>query len=155
MNWVYLIVIILTIFLSIAAAYSLFRGMIHSWLKENCFMDSNCNIIRYYRINNSALIYVQNYGYVIWFNGINIFIYGESTGEQCNTGYEPAYEYMYPETGPRAYKCVESLENVRKFYENNTKLEELKYNPKNFNSFGVSDVLNLLQSAGVITLFNK
>ena len=151
MNLFSIFVVIFVVLLAIFTGYIIYRTTVRSWLQSNCFLDNSCLELRVYKVENSALIYVQNYDYAIWFNGAYIFIYGQSRGEKCeDQDSEPAYQYEFPEAIPKGYNCVQKLSKVDDFYKSSSVEKTYYLNVQNKQTFGVLDVLTWLQDQGIL-----
>lgn len=92
-------------------------------------------------------------GYWVWFDGRDIYLYGEPTGRVCpDEGFESVYVYDTLTRKPLGYKCVLSLDKVKKLYEEKKAPDQyifIRDPPKSMNMY---DALNALYERDIIVI---
>lgn len=125
-------------------------------LEPMCLINTNsCLRLGYYKYNNSALMNMGNNGIWLWFNGSDIYIYGQNVGQLCEdpSKYQTAYKIEGSTGIKKGYECVMTLENVLSFYKKkNVPLQYVVKKIDNFNTFNVYDVMNIMQNEKIIVL---
>lgn len=143
---------LLVITVAILSAYIFYVFIAKPYfLVKSCLLDTNsCLRIKYLRYNDSVLVNIQPTGYWVWFDGKNLFIYGEPTGRICDTTSEPVYVYNTQTRKVAGYACVKTLKEVQTFYAKAK--EEFIYVPNPGTNFSVYDLINILSEREIITL---
>ena len=148
-----LIIRVWIIILGIFIGFSIFQLYVLKFLESKCIIKTNsCIQIKYQKYENSVLVHMQPSGYWIWFDGANIFIYGEPTGRTCDDeGFEPAYVYNI-EKKTTSYMCAKSLEKDKNYYTTNKAPEDYIFLRKDTTNFGVYDMINYLSDKRIINI---
>lgn len=161
---------ILTWVIGIAIGYLVYRKLVQPMLFDQCLLSTNtCLQLEYYNYENSAVIHVLPAGYWIYFNGKDAFIYNAVRNEECDKGYEPVYKMDATTGEPHKLICVESLNNILKFYTDKNIEPRRIYKrypfanmgtkssatPKNFQlkpvlKMNAYDILNLFQEKNIL-----
>ena len=104
--------------LAIMFAYALYETVLKRVLyrKLGVLQTHRCLKIRYQRYKNSVLIETEPYGYHIFFDGEEAFVYGLPTGASCKNPYVPAYAVDLKTNQVLGFVCAQPIEDVKKFY---------------------------------------
>lgn len=145
------------IFLGIISAIVLYSYFVRPMILEPmCLVNSiGCARMSYYTYNNSVLIQMINSDIWVWYNGDEIFIYGQPVGQLCKdpANYTAAYAISGRTGMKKGYKCVMTLEKVLEFYkERKVKKQKMITRVKDPSKFDVYDVMNLFAKKGIIDL---
>ncbi len=166
------------VIIGVLTAYSMYKYIVEPHiLSPMCLVNSGtCIRISYWNHENSALIHMEPIGYWVWFNGKNAYVYasGILNGVKCDSdkdnNYSPAY-LVDPTTGlPHSYECIDTLDDVKKFYSDKGIKKKFIYyrtdigvlggegsNLPNFQNkfitkFNVYNILNLMADKNIINL---
>ena len=137
-------------------AYIIYIKIVQPFLSRKCFFSQTCLRLKYYKFENSVLAHIQPSGYWLWFNGLDAYVYGYTTGRTCqDIKYEPAYKVQKTSGLPTGYDCIDKLDDITKFYKSKGVKSQYLYLDTEGKNFGVEKILNLLDSKNIITLDNK
>lgn len=150
-----LFIIVLGIITGIVLYYYVVKPHV---LEPACMINSNgCVRMRYYSYNNSVLIQMIQNNVWVWYNGDNIYIYGQPIGQICKdpANYTAAYAVDGRTGLKKGYECVMTVEKVLQFYQNKkVKPKGMVYRVNNPETFNVYDLMNLFDSKNIINLQN-
>jgi len=122
-----------------------------------CLLKSNsCLEIEYWTLQNSVIAHAIPTGYWIWFNGFNVYVFGEPTGRVCpNQNFEPTYVVDLQSNELLGYECVMPLQDILTTYQKqgSEKRYIFTHIPKEeWNTFNVYDMINVLTDNNVISI---
>ena len=113
--------------------------------------SDNCLQIEYWQYNTTVLAHMQPTGYWVWFNGEDMFVYGQPTGRLCSDkGYEPAYLYDIRLQKVLGYVCVVELDQVQEYYKSKNVKSQFIFKKDPSPTFDVYDLLTLFVDKRVI-----
>ena len=122
-----------------------------------CLLNSNsCLEIEYWTLQNSVIAHAIPTGYWIWFNGSNVYVFGEPTGQICppeNQKFEPAYVVDLQKNEILGYECVMHIEDILTYYQEqgSEKRYVFEHIPKEeWDTFNIYDMINVLVDHNVI-----
>jgi hypothetical protein len=123
-------------------------------LKPLCFIDTNSSLqIEYRKYGNSVLVHMIPTGFWVWFDGNEIFIYGEPTGRMCtDEGYEAVYVYDVSTQKVIGYQCAYNIDKVQEFYDQKNVPVEYIFERNFDRDFDVYDLINYLADKRIISL---
>ena len=121
---------------------------------QACILNSSSALrIQYQSWQNSVLVHMQPTGYWIWFDGVDILIYGEPTGYKCkDKDFESVYVIDTTTGQPVGYRCAKSLVQVQQFYKDKKRPLQYIYKRTVEKNFGVMDVINLMSDRKIISI---
>jgi len=119
--------------------------------KYNVLNTNKALQINYQNYENSVLAHVPKTGNWFWFNGVEVFIYGEPSGRICQNGDVPVYVFNVVSKNIEGWRCVEPIENVQKFYNDKNVKEQVLFvnSSKNYDTY---DLLNEFITRQIITI---
>ena len=148
-----LIIRITVIILGILVGFSIFQLIIVPLLQSKCIIKTNsCVKIQYQKYENSVLVHMIPTGYWIFFDGNDVFIYGEPAGKVCDDEHEPVYVYDVENMKDTGYVCGTKLAEIKDFYDKNKSLKKYVYLRRDTSDFGVYDVINYLADNRIINI---
>lgn len=108
------------ILLGIILGALVFISVITPWARATCLFDKGkCVGVEYQTKDNSVLAHVAPSGKYIWFDGKELMLFGEPTGNICeDPGTTPAYVMDTKSGVPRGYRCTKPLEEIKEYYKN-------------------------------------
>ena len=121
-----------------------------------CLLKTNSALeIEYWTLENSVIAHAIPTGYWIWYNGDNVYVFGEPAGKLCanNTNFEPAYVVDVVNHEILGYECVMHLEDILSYYQEQgaEKRYVFKHIPKDeWETFDVYDMMNVLIDNDVV-----
>lgn len=141
-----------TIIVAICTAYVLYYNFFKPYiLTPMGITETNSAIqLEYYTQGNTVLFNVLPSGVWAWYNGSDVFVYGQPMAETCGKGYQASYKIDPNPTIPKVYySCTTKLETLLKQYKQGTPHYTFKRSDDPAN-FGIQDAMNLLLDRGVI-----
>lgn len=144
------------IIVAVFAALACVSFMVKPWVLEPlCLINSNeCMEIEYWTLENSVIAHMQPTGYWIWYNGENVYVFGEQTGQLCeDPNYEPAYVIDVVKNEILGYECVMPIEDILKYYTSQgseTKYLFKRITQDQWSTFNVYDLINTLIDNNII-----
>ena len=73
--------------------------------------------VHYQKFENAALIRCERYGYMVFFDGQKVFVYGLSIGAACNEPYQTAYVVDLKGGNILGFLCVQPWSRVKEFFD--------------------------------------
>jgi len=144
---------LILIILGLMSAFILYKSWIlPSVLIPNCLVNSNnCLEIKYFKKQNSALVFVNPTGYTIWCNAGECFLYGINTGYVCkDPKYEAAFKIEKNRKSLENYTCILSVREVLKQYADISPM--YLYKRVIFSKFDVYKLLDILVDNKIIVI---
>jgi len=180
--WLFKLVVFVA---AIALGYLATKYVIDPYIMTpNCMINNKeCLTFKYYADhNNTVLIYVEPYGYWVWFDGKYAYIY--DTVRSINTcsdkdKFDPVYVVKHNSFKwvPVESKCIKKLDLLKQEYigTKKIKLKKFKHRLPTFmlksnggvldtngnsaqqlgNKFEVNDIMKIFNSKNIISLYNK
>jgi hypothetical protein len=142
-----------TIIVAICTAYVLYYNFFkpHIFVPRGIANTNRAVQIEYYTEGNTALINILPSGVWAWYNGSDVFVYGQPMSDTCGKEYQASYKIdPNPEIPKVYYSCTTKLVDLLKQYRQGTPHYMFR-TPDDPSMFGVQDVMNLLLDRGVIT----
>lgn len=107
--------------------------------------------IEYYTEGNTVLFNILQSGVWFWYNGSDVFVYGQPMSETCDKGYQASYKIdPNPEIQKVYYSCTTKLTDLLKRYQQGSP-HYMFLTPDDPLRFGVKDIMNLFLDRGIIT----
>lgn len=125
-------------------AFVLYKTWLKPKLEGMCLLNTNqCIEVKYFKKENSALIFVSPTGYTIWFNDGQAFLYGINTGYICeDPKYEAAFKISANRNTLENYQCILGTDELMKFYSDvEPSYEYIKVQPINFDVYKLLAIL--------------
>lgn len=141
-----------TILVAVCTSYVLYNSFFKPHiLDQRGITNTNIAIqIEYYTQGNTALINILPSGVWAWYNGTDVFVYGQPMAESCGKGYQASYKIDPNPNIPKvSYSCTTKLDVLLKQYQQG-KAHYMFRQSDNPSKFGVQDAINLLLDLGVI-----
>lgn len=132
------------IILALMLAFVLYKTWLKPKLTDMCILNTNeCIEVKYFKKENSALIFVSPTAYTIWYNDGQAFIYGINTGYICaDPKYEAAFKISENRKALENYQCILGKNELMKFYsDTEAQYTYIKIKPIDFNVYKLIDVL--------------
>jgi hypothetical protein len=160
-NFLYIILRVAILIMAIAVAYYLVTSVITpNILEPTCLINTDgCLYLDIYKYKNSFLAQFFPSALWIWFDGMNVYVYGYAPGTcQDSKNYEPVFSITPDFTqNPPQYTlnpnmCLTKLNQVKDYYENNLKVNKNRifyHSEKVF--MNVYDLITLLHKKKIIS----
>ena len=132
------------IILGIIFGYILYTILLKNPFEKYCFTNTNsCLSLKYWKKDNSLFGNVIGSNYNFWFNGKNVYVFGQNTGNTCVLeDYESVYVIDVVNKKILGYECIVNLETIQNFYLNQNIQEETIYMKSQNDIFNVMNNLN-------------
>lgn len=129
----YIIIRLLILGLAVFLSYILVQKVINPKVfKKTCLTSTDkCLFMDIYKYKNSFLAQIYPSALWVWFNGGNIYIYGEAPGDcQDRVNYEPVFSITPDFSGDdpiytfNPNECITKLDTVKDYYETQYKVKK-------------------------------
>lgn len=129
----------------------IYIAVVHPYAYNTCLLSNgSCVKIKYKKKNdNTALIHILPEGKTVWFNGRDVLLYGEPTGQVCESPSEPVYVFDLKTDTPKGYVCVKALEKISKLYKD---VPEQYIFTRYNTSIGMANLIDILVANDIISI---
>lgn len=147
---IFLLKMISSVLFGIIIGIIIYIAIVQPYAYNTClFSSGSCVKIKYKKKNNTALIHVLPEGKTVWFNGRDVLLYGEPTGNVCDDSLEPAYAFDLKTDTPKGYVCAKSLTEIKKLYE----AEPDQYiTTRHPGSIGMANLIDIMVANNIISI---
>lgn len=162
----YTFVRLIIIIIALLLAYFFVTKFISSKIFEPlCLVNSNsCAQLTIYKYKNSFVGIVIKNGIYIWFDGKQLYVYGQAPGECTDqSDYEPVDVFQITGSNKNTtytrgnYQCITKINNIINYY-----IAILKVSPKNIylkikkqtGNYNIFDIFESLIEQGIVSVDN-
>lgn len=108
--------------------------------------------IKYYIDGNTVLFNVMPSDVWTWFNGSDVYVYGQPISDTCGKGYQAAYQLSpNPKLPNLKYMCVDELDRLLQSYTKNDP-KYIFHQSSSSSDFSVQDAMNLMLEQSIVNL---
>jgi hypothetical protein len=106
-----------SILLGIFCGIIFYVMVVHPWGIKTCLINSyDCLKVQYQQKNGTVLAHEITQNVYIWFDGKDVLLYGQPTGQICESDTEPVFVWDLKTNEQKGYLCAKPLKEVLLLY---------------------------------------